>query len=69
MLYINMVYTYFVVCVTCVLIKQLVPARPQIKLKWRQTDRQTSPNGDGLPLVVLRGFAARKIFRIPFLGN
>ena len=41
MLYINMVYTYFMVCVTCVLIKQLVPARPQIKLKYgdRQTDR------------------------------
>ena len=47
MLYINMVYKYYMVCVTCVLMEQLVPARP--------------PNGDGLPLVVLRGcFAAKK---------
>ena len=44
---------YYMVCVTCVLIKQLVPARPP------NGDRQTSPNGDGLPLVVLRCFAAK----------
>ena len=42
-----MVYTYYMVCVTCVLIEQLVPARPPKKLK-----------GDGLPLVVLRGCLA-----------
>ena len=42
MLYINMVYTYFMVCVTCVLIDQLVPGRPPKKLKWRH---KTSPNG------------------------
>ena len=54
-----MVYTYYMVCVTCV-IEPLVPARPPKKLKWRQTDRQTSPNGDGLPLMVLRGCFAAK---------
>ena len=47
MLYINMVYTYYMVCVTCVLIEQLVPARPPKKLKRRHT----SPNGDGLLLM------------------
>ena len=56
MLYINMVYTYYVVCVTCVLIEPLVPARPPKKLKCPQT----SPNGNGLPLVVLRGCFAAK---------
>ena len=44
------------VCVTCVLIEQLLPARPPKKPKRRQT----SPNGDGLPLVVLRGCFAAK---------
>ena len=45
------------VCVTCVLIEQLVPARPPKKLKRRHT----SPNGLRLPPVVLRGcFAAKK---------
>ena len=53
-----MVYTYYMVCVTCVLIEQLVPARPSKSLKGH---RETSPNGDGLPLVVLRGcFAAKR---------
>ena len=33
MLYINIVYTYYMVCVTCMLIEQLVPARPPKKLK------------------------------------
>ena len=37
------------VCVTCVLIEQLVPARPPKKLKKKHTspdgDRQTSPSG------------------------
>ena len=37
-----MVYTYNMVCVKCVLIEQLVPARPPKKLKG---DRQTSPSG------------------------
>ena len=56
MLYINMVYTYYILCVTCVLIEQLVPARPPKKLKWRHTDR--------LPLMVLRGcFAAKNATR------
>ena len=61
MLYINMVYTYYMVCVTCVLIEQLMPARPPKKLKRRHT----SPNGDKLPLVVLKGcFAAKNsLFR------
>ena len=53
------------VCVTCVLIEQLVPVRPQKKLKRTQT--QTSPDGNGLPLVVLRGcFAAKKRRKINF---
>ena len=56
MLYINMVYTYYMVCVTCVLIEQLVPAQPPKKLKRRHT----SPNGDRLPPVVLRGCFATK---------
>ena len=44
-------------CVTCVLIEQLVPARPPKKLKRRHA----SPNGDILPTVVFRGcFAAKK---------
>ena len=43
MLYINMVYTYYMVCVTCVLIEQLVPARPP--KKSLKGDRQNSPNG------------------------
>ena len=38
MLYMNMAYTYHMLCVTCVLIEQLVPARPPKKLKWTQTD-------------------------------
>ena len=52
------------VCVTCVLIEKLVPARPPKSLTGlRQTspngDRQTLPNGDGL---VPRGcFAAKNI--------
>ena len=41
------------VCVTYVLIEQLMPERPPKKLKWRHTDfpqwkhtdRQTSPSG------------------------
>ena len=45
MLYINMVYTYYMVCVTCVLIEQLVPARPPKKLKVGHT----SPNDYILP--------------------
>ena len=54
------------VCVTCVLIEQLVPARPPKKLKWPQT----SPNGDGLPPVVLRGcFAAKNIFKQRYLKD
>ena len=54
MLYTNMVYTYYMVCVTCVLIGKLVPARPPKKLN--------SPNGESLPLVVLRGcFAANNL--------
>ena len=69
MLYINMVYTYYMVCVTCLLIEQLVPALPPKKLKWRQTDRQTSPNGDGLPLVVLRSCFAAKNERIRTVCN
>ena len=32
-----MAYTYYMVCVTFVLIEQMVPARPQKKPKWRQT--------------------------------
>ena len=40
-----MVYTYYMACVTCVLIEQLVPARPPKKL----TVRQTSPNDHILP--------------------
>ena len=43
-----MVYTYYMVCVTCVLIEQLVPARPPKKLKRRRP----SPNGDGLPHIL-----------------
>ena len=49
-----MIYTLYIlygVCDMCVLIEQLVPARPPKKLKRRRP----SPNGDGLPLVVLRG--------------
>ena len=42
-----MVYTYYMVCVTCVLIEQLVPAQHPKKFKWRQT----SPNGHRLPLM------------------
>ena len=62
MLYINMVYTYYMVCVTCVLIKQLVPARPPKELKRRHT----SPNDKRLPLVVLRGcFCFAKFLEIP----
>ena len=58
MLYINMVYTYYIVCVTCVLIEQLVPARPPKQLKRPHT----SPNRFRLPLVVHRGcFAAKNI--------
>ena len=54
MLYTNMVYTYYMVCVTCVLIGKLVPARPPKKLN--------SPNGESLPLVVPRGcFAANNL--------
>ena len=49
-----MEYIYYMVCVTCVLIEQLMPARPPKKLKRRHT----SPNGDKLPLVVLRGCSA-----------
>ena len=51
MSYINMVYTLYIhmVCVTCVLIEQLVPARPPKKLNMRHTspngDRQTSTSG------------------------
>ena len=56
MLYINMVYTYYIVCVTCMLIEQLVPARPPKKLKRRQT----LPNDQKLPPVVLRGCFAAK---------
>ena len=60
MLYINMVYTYYMVCVTCVPFEQLVPARPLKKLKRRHT----SPNGDRLPPVVLRGcFAAKNVVK------
>ena len=45
------------VCVTCVLIEQLVPAQPPKKLKRRHT----SPNDHRLPPVALRGcFAAKK---------
>ena len=61
-----MVYKNYMVCVTCVLIEQLVPALPPKKLKWRQT----SPNGDGLPQVVLRGcFAAKNSADIFILEN
>ena len=38
-----MVYTYYMVCVTCVLIEQLMPARPPKSLNEH---RQTFPNGD-----------------------
>ena len=56
----NIVYTYYMVCVKCVLIEQLVPARPPKKLKRRRT----SPNGDRFPPVVLRGcFAAKNVRR------
>ena len=43
MLYINMVYTYYIVCVTCVLIEQLMPARPQktYRLPLMKTYRHT----------------------------
>ena len=45
------------VCVTCVVIEQLVPAWPPKKLKRRHTSR----NDHILPPVVLRGcFAAKK---------
>ena len=61
-----MVYTYYMVCVTCVLIEQLVPAWPLKKFKRGQT----SPNVHilplteiyRLPLVVRRGcFAAKNL--------
>ena len=58
-----MVYTYYMVCVTCVLIEQLVPARPSKKLKRRHT----SPNGLRLQSVVLRGCFAAKKHREVFL--
>ena len=51
-----MLYTYYMVWVTCVLIEQLVPARPPKKLK----SRHTSPNDHRLPPVVLRGCIAAK---------
>ena len=61
MLYINMVYTYYMVCVTYVLIEQLVPARPPKKLKRRHT----SPHDHRFSPVVLRGFTAKNgIFEI-----
>ena len=45
------------VCVTYVQIEQLVPARPPKSLN---EDIQTSPDGDRLPLVFLRGCFAAK---------
>ena len=33
MWYIHIIFAYYMVCVTCMLIEQLVPARPQKKLK------------------------------------
>ena len=51
MLFINMVYTYYMVCMKCMLIATGDNARPPKKLKVGHT----SPDGDRLPLVVLRG--------------
>ena len=62
MLYINMVYTYYMVCVTCVLIEQLVPVQHPKKLKRRHT----SPNGDRLTPVVLRGCFLAKNYKENF---
>ena len=59
MLYINMVYTYYMVCVTYVQIKKLVPARPPKSLN---EDRLPLIDTYRLPLVVPRGcFAAKKL--------
>ena len=55
-----MVYSYMV-CLTCVLIEQLVPVRPPKKLKWRRP----SINGDGLPLVTLFSYKNTSISAPP----
>ena len=56
MWYIHIIFAYYMVCVTCMLIEQLMPARPPKKLK----SRHTSLNGLRLSLVVLRGCCAAK---------
>ena len=51
-----MVYTYYMVCVTCVLYEQPMPARPPKKLKRRHT----SPNDHIPPPVVLKNWIRQK---------